>query len=178
MSNSEKKEKKPSGFKEYLIYKKFTPNFIHDFDYWCKKIYKRWKYLTEYEDFHAICWEALLTKIDQFDPSIATIQTFCISRINNEALRIYMKNKQKRIEIDCDDPVLQDELKYEDGQNIYLLFEGFVKYAQSLGVTVNVDKLFEDYTEEKYSPPVLAFISWKLENEGVGGRDDISKRKR
>ena len=149
------KEKKPSGFKEYLIYGKFTPAFIHDYDYWCKKIYKRWKYLTEYEDFHAVCWEALLTKIDQFDPAIATIQTFCISRINNEALRIYMKNKQRRTEIDCEDPVIQSDLAYVEGTNEYLLFEGFERYANSLGVKVDVKKLYEDYSEEKFTPPVI-----------------------
>lgn len=172
-------KKKHSGFLDYLETGKFTDEFIHDFNYWCKRIYKYWKYLCEYDDFYENCWEALLSKIDQFDPNIATFQTFCISRINNEALRIYMKNKNhsKITEIDCDDPVIQADLIFGGETEVYLYFDGFVKYAESMGVTINIDEFYADYKEEKITPAMLAFSAWSMKNNEVGGRNDIFKRK-
>lgn len=173
-------KKKHQGFLEYLDKHEFTPNFIHDFEYWAKRIFKLWKFLTEFDDFYENCWEGLLSKIDEYDPNIGTFQTFCISRINNEALRIYMRNKQRHgkiQEIDCDDPVIQADLVQCEGTQEYLFFDGFVRYCESLGVTVDVRKLYEDYSEEKFTPPVIAFANWKMMCGEVEGRNDIQKRK-
>ena len=71
---------KYNGFASYLTTGTFTDEFIKDYKYWCKRIYGQWKGLQmEFDTFYETCWEALLTKINQFDPNRATIQTFCIN---------------------------------------------------------------------------------------------------
>lgn len=168
------------GFTSYLTEGKITDEFINDFEYWTKKIFYHWKLFTTYEEFQSICWEALLTKLPEFDSSIATIQTFCLSRINNEAMRFYMKTKtnSKYPEITCDDPVLQKDLVYKSGEDPYLLFNDFVRYAAYYGISVNIDELYNDYKEEKYTAPMIAYLSWRLKNKELGGYYGISKRKR
>ena len=155
------KKQKYFGFASYMIEHKITNEFIKDYEYWTKKIFYHWKLFTTYENFQSICWEALLTGLPNFDPNIATIQTFCLSRINNEAWRFYMKTKLKKIEIDYENPVLQSELVYKEGTDVYFLFCDFVKYANSLGVEVNIEELYKDYSEEKWTAPVIAFVAWK-----------------
>jgi hypothetical protein len=164
MEKTAKKKQKYCGFSSYLVEHKITKEFITDYEYWTKKIFYHWKLFTDYETFQSICWEALLSKLPEFDPEIATIQTFCLSRINNEAWRFYMKTKAKKIEIDCENPVLQSELVYKSGTNVYFLFSDFVRYAKSMDIDVDVDELYKDYSEEKQSPPVLAFVAWKQYN--------------
>ena len=156
------KKQKYFGFSSYLIEGKITKDFIKDYEYWITKIFYHWKLFVDFETFKSICWEALLSKLPEFDPNIATIQTFCLSRINNEAWRMFTKLKSKKVEIDCESPVLQSELVARDESNPYFIFEGFVKYANSLGVEVNVDELYDDYKEEKWTPGMIAFSAWKV----------------
>ena len=172
-------KKKYTGFESYLTERKFTPDFIHDYKYWSYKIFKRWTLFIDFDTFYSKCWEALLEKINEFDPKIATIQTFCISRINNEAWRFYMKNKTRRPEIDSDSPVIKNTLEYEvDEKDRFEMFSDFVRYAESLGVKVNVKELYADYSEGKESAPMIAFATWRAMNNSVVGRNDILKRKR
>ena len=171
-------EKKYSGFESYLLTGEFTPEFIHDFEYWAKRIFNNWKLFIEFDTFYSICWEALLTRINEFDPKIATIQTFCISRINNEAWRQYMKNKTRKPEIDCDSPVVENTVETPDIYETIESIEDFERYCNKKGVTINIQEFYKDYTEEKYTAPVIAYTWWKAKNNEVGGRYDIQKRKR
>lgn len=172
-------EKKYTGFESYLTEHKFTDEFIHDYHYWAWKIFKRWTLFIDFDTFYSQCWEALLEKINEFNPAIATIQTFCISRINNEAWRFYMKNKYAKAITDCDSPVIQNTVGYIPRETeLYEMFSDFERYANSLGVEVNVDELYADYTEEKESAPMIAFAAWRMMHKAVGGRDDIRKEKR
>ena len=179
------KQPKYSGFTSYLTNHEFTPEFIHDYKYWCWKIYKRWTLFTDFDNFYSICWEALLSKINEFDPTISQIQTFCISRITNEAWRFYMGNKtrSKRPEIDSDDPVIQSDLVAKSDVELFEVFSDFERYANSLGVKVNLEELYKEYTEydgksETESAPLIAFASWRAMRKDVSGRNDIFKRKR
>lgn len=167
MSDKPVKKQKYTGFSSYLITHTITKEFVKDYEYWTKKIFYHWKLFTDYENFQSICWEALLSKLPEFDPNIATIQTFCLSRINNEAWRFYMKTKTKRIEIDCENPVLQSELISKDETNIQLFFDGFIKYASRLNISVNIIELYNEYKENKMSPAMIAFASWKLRERSV-----------
>lgn len=167
MSDKPVKKQKYTGFSSYLITHTITKEFVKDYEYWTKKIFYHWKLFTDYENFQSICWEALLSKLPEFDPNIATIQTFCLSRINNEAWRFYMKTKTKRIEIDCENPVLQSELISKDETNIQLFFDGFIKYASRLNISVNIIELYNEYKENKMSPSMIAFASWKLRERGM-----------
>ena len=171
------KKQKYFGFTSYLETGKITPEFVKDYEYWTKKIFYHWNLYTDYDIFQSICWEALLAKLPEFDPKIATIQTFCLSRINNEAWRMFMKLKSKKVEIDCESPVLQPDLVASEETNPVLFFADFVRYAESLGVRVNVGELYNDYKEEIMSAPIIAFCAWKLKNNEVGGCRDFSKRK-
>ena len=171
-------EKKYTGFEQYLEKKEFTPDFIHDYEYWCKRIFHNWNLYIEFETFYSICWEALLSKIDDFDPRIATIQTFCISRITNEAWRMYMKNQTRRTEIDCNSPVIENTLEAYDELALNKSLHDFELYCNNLGVSVDMKKFLEDYTEEKDTAPVIAYTWWRASNNEVGGRDDILKAKR
>ena len=171
-------EKKYTGFESYLTEHKFTDEFIHDYHYWSWKIFKRWTLFIDFDTFYSQCWEALLEKINEFDPAIATIQTFCISRINNEAWRFYMKNKYAKATTDCDSPVIQNTVGYiPEETELYEMFSDFERYANSLGVEVNVEELYADYTEEKESAPMIAFAAWRMMHKAVGGRNDIQKGK-
>lgn len=171
-------EKKYTGFESYLTEHKFTPEFIHDYQYWSWKIFKRWTLFIDFDTFYSQCWEALLEKIDEFDPAIATIQTFCISRINNEAWRSYMKNKYAKATTDCDSPVIQNTMGYIPRETeLYEMFSDFERYANSLGVEVNLEELYADYTEEKESDAMIAFAAWRMMHKAVGGRNDIQKGK-
>lgn len=179
------KQSKYSGFTSYLTNHEFTPEFIHDYKYWCWKIYKRWTLFTDFDNFYSICWEALLAKLPEFDPKISQIQTFCISRITNEAWRFYMSNKtkSKRPEIDSDDPVIQSDLVAKSDTELFEVFSDFERYANSLGVKVNLEELYKEYTEyddksETESAPLIAFAAWRAMRKDVGGRNDIFKRKR
>ena len=171
-------EKKYTGFESYLVTGEFTKEFIHDYEYWCKRIFHNWNLFIEFDTFYSICWEALLTKIDEFDPSIATIQTFCISRINNEAWRMYMKNKTRRPETDCNSPVIENTLEAYDELELKKSLHDFELYCNKLGVSIDIKKFLEDYTEEKDTAPVIAYTWWKASNREVGGRNDLSKTKR
>lgn len=156
------KKQKYFGFSSYLTEGKITKGFIKDYEYWITKIFYHWKLFVDFETFKSICWEALLSKLPEFDPNIATIQTFCLSRINNEAWRMFTKLKSKKVEIDCESPVLQTDLVAKTENNPYFIFEGFVRYANSLGVEVNIDELYDDYKEEKWTPGMIAFSAWKI----------------
>jgi hypothetical protein len=174
---------KYNGFTSYVTTGTFTPEFIHDYKYWCWKIFKRWTLFTDFDNFYSICWEALLTKIPEFDPKISQIQTFCISRINNEAWRLYMKNQASGREIDADDPVIQGELIARSETELFETFSDFERYANSLGVEVNLKELYAMYSEydkdSKVEPaPLIAFAAWRAMRHDIGGRDDIQKRKR
>ena len=178
---------KYNGFASYLISNEFTPEFVKDYTYWCKRIYNQWKGLQmEFDTFYSICWEALLNKIGDFDPDIATIQTFCISRINNEALRAYMKIKNGKSNTDdIDSDVLKNTLESEDdNEKTHMFFDDFIKYCNTMGIIVNRDAFIKEYynyneKDGKESPALLAYAWWMAKNNQIGGRDDIqSKRKR
>ena len=167
-----------TGFRDYELTGKFTPEFIHDYEYWCKRIFFKWSLFTDFETFYQICWEALLSKIDQFDPSIATIQTFCISRINNEAWRLYMKNKGRRPEIDCTDPVIQGDLTAKSMTELFEVFTDFANYAKQYGIEVNIDELYKQYTSEEETPAMVAFTCWRAKNKDIRGRYDLIKKRK
>ena len=169
------------GFKSYLETGTFTPEFIHDYEYWCKRIYWAWKGLqTDFESFYEICWEALLSKIKEFDSSIATIQTFCISRINNEAWRMYMKNKNRKPEIDCDNEVIKNTLTFSEREDDVIHdIDDFILYCNSVGVSVNRNEMIKSYYDNSENPAMLAFTWWKATNDELKGVDDgFSKRRR
>ncbi len=171
------KEKKHTGFEEYLTTGTFTPQFIHDYEYWCKRIYFQWKRLaTDFDTFYSTCWEALLNKIDEFDPNIATIQTFCMSRINNEAWRFYMKYKTRKIEVDTEDDVIKNTLCCDEESIKPNLFE-FEQYCNKMGVQVNIDNLYNDYIEQKSTPPMIVYSWWqKMKNKLGEGQNGVSER--
>ena len=174
-----KKKQKYFGFASYLETGTITEEFITDFEYWTRKIFFHWNlYNANIDDFQAVCWEALLSKLPEFNPAIATIQTLCISRINNECWRAYMKNKNAKVEIDCENPVLQSDLIEREDLSPYLLFYNFVRYCNRFGVEVDVDELYNDYKEGVDSPGMLAYASWQMKNNEVEGRNDISKKRR
>ena len=161
MADKQKKQKY-FGFSSYLIEHKITKEFVKDYEYWTKKIFYHWKLFTDYENFQSICWEALLSKLPEFDPNIATIQTFCLSRINNEAWRFYMKTKSQKVEIDIENPVIQTDLLNKEATNFEFMFYDFERYCNSMGVNVNIPELCKDYQEGKFTPPVIAYVSWKM----------------
>lgn len=173
MSDSPVKKQKYTGFSSYLVTHTITKEFVKDYEYWTKKIFYHWKLFTDYENFQSICWEALLSKLPEFDPNIATIQTFCLSRINNEAWRFYMKTKSRKIEIDCENPVIQSDLVQKSELNPGIFFLDFIRYANSMGVEVNSEELFNDYKEGKCTPGVLAFASWKMRENDIGSENDV-----
>lgn len=174
------KEKKHTGFEDYLTTGTFTPEFIHDYEYWCKRIFYKWKKLAiDFDTFYETCWEALLTKIDLFDPTIATIQTFCISRINNEAWRFYMKYKTRRPEVDCNSEIVENTLTAETRiEDIKHSMDDFALYCNKQGVEVNIEELYKDYVEEKESAPMIVYTWWRATNREVRGRNDICKKRR
>lgn len=131
------------GFAHYAETGKIDSDFIHDFNYWIGVVYHRWSLFIEYDDFYSICWTALMARLPLFDPKIATIQTYCISTINNEAWRRYMKNKATRPECDCDDEVVATKL-YTEVDNIKK-FQTYIEQAKSLNIKVE-----EDWLEMKY----------------------------
>lgn len=154
-------EKKYTGFETYLTTGKFTPEFIRDYEYWSKRIYYQWKKLqVDFETFYATCWEALLTKINEFDPNIATIQTFCISRINNEAWRYYMKYKGRKSEADVDSEVVKNTVEYSEAETLKSMGE-FESWCNQYGVEVNVAELYSDYIEGVENAPVITYAWWK-----------------
>lgn len=159
------KKQKYFGFASYLEEHKITPEFVKDFDYWIKKIFYHWKLYVDYDTFRSVCWEALLTKLPEFDPNIATIQTFCLSRINNEAWRMFTKLRSKRVEIDCESPVLQSDLIARSETSPYMIFNGFIKYARDMGVEVNMNELYNDYKEERWSPGMIAYLAWEIKRK-------------
>lgn len=177
---------KYNGFASYITTGTFTKEFIDDYEYWCKRIYWQWKGLQmEFDTFYETCWEALLTKIDQFDPKRATIQTFCISRINNEAWRRYMKIKDgKNNETDVDSDVLRNTLEAnENVEEDQRPFDDFIRYCNTLGIIVNRDEFIKEYysyneKENPKSPAMLAYAWWRVTNKEVGGRDDIQTKRR
>ena len=160
------------GFASYLETGTFTDEFLKDFDYWCKRIYNGWKFLTDYDDFRMICWEALLKKLPEFDPSISKIQTFCISRISNEAWRLYTFNqarKKKGDNEDVNNPVLENTLTTEE-EIVDDWVVSFEKYCEKKGVSVSGNEIenaiLQYKLEGKKSPLVIAFSYWKLLEEG------------
>lgn len=173
---------KYNGFASYLTTGTFTKEFITDYEYWCKRIYWQWKGLQmEFDTFYETCWEALLTKINEFDPKVATIQTFCISRINNEAWRRYMKIKNgKDNETDVDSEVLKNTLETEyDQTEEERPFDDFIRYCNTMGIIVNRKELIKEYYSNSESAPMLAYAWWRVNSKEIGGRYDIqSKRKR
>ena len=168
-----------NGFTSYLTEHKFTEEFIEDFKYWTKRIYWNWRGLgIEFDTFLETCWEALLTKIDEFDENIATIQTFCISRINNEAWRFYMKNKTRKIEIDCDSEVIKNTLEEPLKEDIMENLSDFIIYCSKKGITVNKIEFLKEYTENKKSPAMIAYAYWRMSQNEIGGRNDFPERRR
>ena len=157
-------EKKYHGFQDYVETGTFTPAFIKDFEYWSKKIFYHWKLFVDFDWFYTQCWEALLSKIDEFDPAIATIQTFCISRINNEAWRTYMKWKSKKVEIDCDSEVMVNTLESGENHDVFESLYSFSLYAKSMGIDVNLRQLYDEYTGKKETPAIIAYACWKNTN--------------
>lgn len=175
-------EKKYTGFESYLTTGTFTKEFIHDYEYWCKRIFFRWKRLdVDFDTFYETCWEALLKQMDLFDPKIATIQTFCISRINNEAWRFFMAYKTKMNrgpEVDCNSEVMENTLTYDKEDPLDSL-NLFASYCNTMGVSVNVEELYNDYLKydgKNASAPLIAYTWWRASNKEVGGRNDFSKK--
>lgn len=157
---------KHTGFESYLTTGTFTTEFIHDYEYWCKRIFFQWKKLAvDFETFYAICWEALLSRINDFDPGIATIQTFCISRINNEAWRLYMKKKTRKPEVDVDSDLMKNTLEYTSRETMRSLGE-FESYCNGMGVEVNMKELYSQYIQGNETAPVIAYAWWKANSEG------------
>lgn len=165
------KEKKYQGFSSYLINHTITEEFCKDFNYWCKRIYKGWKFLTEYEDFYMICWEALLSQLPTFNPKVATIQTFCISRISNEAWRQFMQNKSKKNSPteDITEPEILNSL-YSEDTSLSTDYLNFSIYCNKLGFDVNIkqlDRYVQIFNKEgTLSDCVIAYLYWKITNGG------------
>ena len=162
-----KKTGKHTGFATYVETGEFTPEFFADFEYWCRRIFKGWKFLTEFDDFYSICWEALLSKINEFDPNRATIQTFCISRINNEAWRLYMKNKSgsNRQTSDIDEPEIQNTLFSADGKAVCENLIAFSQYCTYMGIETDIDGLYKQVIEYDkngiITDAVMSYLYWK-----------------
>jgi hypothetical protein len=171
---------KYSGFESYLDKHEFTDDFIKDYEYWCKRIYWQWKGLQmEFDTFYEICWEALLKKISEFDPAISKIQTFCISRINNEAWRAYMKIKNRKPEKDCNSPVVENTVEAINEDEVMDSINDFARYCNKKGVSIDIAKFYDDYTEcKENSAPLIVYAWWRAKNKEVGGRYDIQKTKR
>ncbi len=170
---------KYSGFESYLTTGTFTPEFIEDYKYWCKRIYWQWKGLQmEFDTFYEICWEALLTKINEFNPKVATIQTFCISRVNNEAWRAYMKIKNRKPEQDCNSPVIENTVEAVDTDEVMANINDFARYCNKKGVSIDIDAFYADYSEGKDTAPVIAYASWRAKNKEIGGMYGFQKAKR
>ena len=89
-----------------------------------------------------------------------------------------MKNKTRKPEIDCDSPVVENTVETPDIYEAIESIEDFERYCNKKGVTINIQEFYKDYTEEKYTAPVIAYTWWKAKNNEVGGRYDIQKRKR
>ena len=134
----------------------------------------------EFDTFYITCWEALLKKIDEFDPKVATIQTFCISRINNEAWRAYMKIKSGKAETDVDSDIMKNTLEASDDTiEIEQSLDNFIMYCNTLGIMVNREAFIKEYYSNEKSAPMLAYAWWRVTNKEVRGRDDFqTKRKR
>ena len=151
---------KYTGFLDYVKYGEFTENFIKDFEYWAKKIFKRWTLFIDFDEFYSNCWYALCSKIHEFDSNIATIQTFCISRINNEAWRQYQKNKQAHIVSDIEDPVIFNQCFCEN-ENDFLFYD-FLNYLKSYDVDISNIKSIEDLSY----PYQVLYARWVKKNVG------------
>ena len=123
-----------------------------------------------------------VTKINEFDPSISKIQTFCISRINNEAWRAWMKIKNHTPEQDCNSPVVENTVEAINTDEVMDSINDFARYCNKKGVSIDIDKFYKDYTEytdkKEYSAPLIVYAWWRGKNREVGGRYDIQKTKR
>lgn len=153
-----------TGFASYLVEHKITKEFIGDFDYWAKKLFRQWTLFMPYEDFLSQCWEKLMEGLPTFDPEKATIQTFCISRINNECWRIYMKNKSLHAEDDIDDPVVNRDIESRESFDVSY-FNEYARHCLSLGINVNLQDLYSDYIEGYESDVVKCFCWWMMKEK-------------
>ena len=176
------KEKKYTGFESYLVTHEITEDFINDFNYWCKRVFFQWKKLnSDLDTFYEACWEALLVKLPEFDPSIATIQTFCISRINNEAWRFYNEavKVKKRGEVDYDSDVIKGTLCCPENP-IPAEFEDFRLYCLNMGVEIDLEAFYSDYIESdkngEETAPMVVYTWWQNIKHILGERNDISQR--
>lgn len=155
-----------NGFASYLTTGEITKEFVTDFEWWARKYFRQWTLFMEWDDFYAQCWEALMEGLPSFDPKVATIQTFCISRISNECWRIYMGNKTKKAENDIDDPSVNCNIQSVETTNVDVphdvYFNTFSEYAYNLGVKVDINKLYADYVEGNITDAVKTFSWWYM----------------
>lgn len=158
---------KYNGFASYLEKKEITPEFITDFEYWCKKMFKRWTLFVDFEEFYSQCWESLMERLPNFDPKIATIQTLCISTANNECWRIYMKNKIRiaHPEDDIDDPVINSNIKCKETECASFL-ELFNEFKR-LGIQADLDMIKKEYYNDSLIGKCLAWKKLKMEKRAV-----------
>jgi hypothetical protein len=56
--------------------------------------------------------------------------------------------------------------------------DDFILFCNKNGVEVNREEFVKDYTEGKESPPMIDYMWWRLNNNEIGGRYDISKKRR
>lgn len=155
---------KYNGFSSYLETGEITPEFIGDFQYWCRKIFNRWTLFTPFEDFYSQCWEALMERLPKFDPKIATIQTLCISTANNECWRIYMKNKIKlsHPEDDIDDPVVNSNIKHEVSWDVCLALQDDFN---NLGIEIDLETIRKEYNNDSFFGKCLMWRKMKDERK-------------
>lgn len=153
-----------TGFLQYQETGTITKEFINDFNYWCRRTFRYWTLFIDYDEFNSICWTALLERLPKFDPAIATIQTYCISTINNEAWRRYTKNKGVKHECDCDDTVVQNMLYNVDDHCSKLQY--YIECAKHLGIDVDREALQLAYQEQCPGVFVKALDWWLASHQG------------
>lgn len=160
--------KNHNGFLTYLETGEFTEDFITDYEYWCRRIFRGWNLFIDFEEFYNKCWEEFLLKLQKnpFDPSLGlTFQTYVISTPNAAAQRIWMNNKKYKNhpEVDCDDPIISNSVSVND--DYFSLFEPMIKYAKTLEIEVDVRDIESIYQEDENSFITKVIDWWKLKYE-------------
>jgi hypothetical protein len=158
-----------TGFYSYLETGEFTPDFISDVDRIIKKVYRRWRLYEDYDEFHAFCWaklvRAMRTYEEQNGREIGPVSTYLYQVIMNEARRLY--SKFKKITYDDVDEVLEEGKApgaYKGGDGFSGDFDArdrlreFAARAYDMGIFVDQDLLYGNYTKGIFSAGVKAFI--------------------
>ena len=75
-----------------------------------------------------------------------------------------MKNKQRKPEVDSDDPVYQSDLSFISNYEQTDEIQSFIQYANKRGVQVDEDELIADLTDNKITPTKIVWAWWKEHN--------------